>query len=119
MLVENFQNKTEISEEGLYELTATDKAKNETKVTFIIDKIAPEIRLSAEKPNEKNIKLTITAIDNLTKISKIKFAKGEETSEYFNEKGQELEIENDGKEATGIINITEIGIYTIYVVDEA
>ena len=118
-VVENFQNKTEISEEGLYELTATDKAKNETKVTFIIDKIAPEIRLSAEQPNEKNIKLTITAIDNLTKISKIKFAKGEETSEYFNEKGQELEIENDGKEATGIINITENGIYTIYVEDEA
>lgn len=118
-VVENFQNKTEISEEGLYELTATDKAKNETKVTFIIDKTAPEIRLSAEQPNEKNIKLTITAIDNLTKISKIKFAKGEQTSEYFNEKGQELEIENDGQEATGIINITENGIYTIYVEDEA
>ena len=118
-VVENFQNKTEISEEGLYELTATDKAKNETKVTFIIDKTAPEIRLSAEQPNEKNIKLTITVIDNLTKISKIKFAKGEQTSEYFNEKGQELEIENDGKEATGIINIIENGIYTIYVEDEA
>ena len=118
-VVENYQNKTEISEEGLYELTATDKAKNETKVTFIIDKTAPEIRLSADQPNEKNIKLTITAIDNLTKIAKIKFAKGEQTSEYFNEKGQELEIENDGKEATGIINITENGIYTIYVEDEA
>lgn len=118
-VVENYQNKTKISEEGLYELTATDKAKNETKITFIIDKTAPEIRLSAEQPNEKNIKLTITAIDNLTKISKIKFAKGEQTSEYFNEKGQELEIKNDDKEATGIINITENGIYTIYVEDEA
>lgn len=117
--VEKYQNKTEISEEGIYELIAIDKAKNETKIAFTIDKTAPEIKISAEQPDNKNIKLTITAIDNLTKIVKVKFAKGEQTEEYFAEKGQELETENNDKEASGRVNITANGIYTIYVEDEA
>jgi len=61
---------TEITEEGTYELIATDKAKNTRKVTFTIDTTLPKIAISAKQNKWTNTHpVTITVTEkNLDKV---------------------------------------------------
>lgn len=116
-IVENYENGDTIEEDGIYQLIATDKAGNETKIRFGIDRTAPEIKIEQEIKDEKNVTANINITDNLVKIKKAKIAKGEKDIEYFAENGQELEVKGETTIASSTINITENGIYTVYAED--
>lgn len=116
-VVENYKNGDRIEEDGIYQLIATDKAGNETKIRFGIDRTAPEIKIEQEIKDEKNVTANIKITDNLVKIKKAKIAKGNKDIEYFAENGQELEVKGENTTASSTINITENGIYTVYAED--
>lgn len=61
---------TEITEEGTYELIATDKAKNSRKVTFTIDKTLPGIKIKGKKNKWTNTQTfdVIVTEKNLDKV---------------------------------------------------
>lgn len=117
--VEGYTNGDTIEEEGNYVLNAVDEAGNETVVRFIIDKTAPEITINQENTDNKNVEVSIGILDNLTEVASVKAAQGEQTIEYFENGGQELTIEKENNTANAAINVTQNGIYTIYVQDEA
>lgn len=118
-IVEDYQNGDTISNEGNYVLTATDKSENETTINFIIDFTAPEMEITQENIDNKNVAVTINLTDNLTKIDILKIANGEQNEIYFENGGQQINITNDGTLAIGKINIGENGIYTLYTRDLA
>ena len=65
--------------------------------------------------------VTIYLNDNISGIEIAKFAKGEQTAEYFEEGGQQIVLQK-GEEwltAEGTIIVTENGTYTVYVRDVA
>ena len=117
--VEDYQNGDTIEDEGEYVLNAVDEAGNEVVVKFIIDKTTPKITINQENTDNKNVEITISLLDNLTGISKVKIAQGEQTADYFENGGQELALQKEENSATAAINITENGNYTVYFVDEA
>lgn len=117
--VENYKNNTEISEEGSYELTATDKAGNSTTVNFIIDKTAPQIDSKQTATSNTEVLLTITAKDSLTKIAKIKIANDSQKLDYFKTGGQELGLTENDLTSTAEIKLSQNGTYTVYAEDEA
>ena len=117
--VDNYQNGDVIEDEGEYVLNAVDEAGNEVVVKFIIDKTAPEIAIQQENTDNENVEVSMTFIDNLTNIKKVKVAKGEQAIDYFENSGQELILEKEDNSAIALINVMENGIYTVYVEDEA
>ena len=117
--VEDYQNGDTIEEEGAYVLNAVDEAGNEVVVKFIIDKTAPEITINQENTDNENVEVSITLLDNLTNINKVKVAQGEQTADYFENGGQELTLQKEENSAIAAINIIENGTYTVYVEDEA
>ncbi len=52
-VVEGYTLGTEISEEGEYTLTVTDKVNNTVSITFTIDKTKPEVKLYVVKGNKE------------------------------------------------------------------
>ena len=118
-VVEDYQNGSYIEGEGVFTLTARDEAGNETSVTFTIDYTVPEIEISQENTDNKNVALTINLTDNLTGIDILKIASGEQNGSYFENGGQQISITKNGTSATGKINIGENGIYTVYTRDLA
>ena len=117
--VEDYQNGDTIEEEGAYVLNAVDEAGNEVVVKFIIDKTAPEITINQENTDNENVEVSISLLDNLTNINKVKVAQGEQTADYFENGGQELAFQKEENSALAAINIMENGTYTVYVEDEA
>ncbi len=118
-VVSNYKNGDIISEEGNYILTAKDKAGNETVVNFTIDFTAPEIEITQENTDSKNVAVTINLKDNLTGIDILKVASGEQNESYFENGGQQINIIKDGLSAIGKINVTKNGVYSAYVRDLA
>ncbi len=118
-IVNNYQNGSEISDEGNYILTARDETGNEASVSFTIDFTAPEIEILQENTDDKNVAVTINLTDNLTGIDILKVANGEQSTTYFEENGQQISIIKNGISAVGRINVTENGTYTAYVKDSA
>ena len=117
--VEDYQNGDTIEDEGEYVLNAVDEAGNEVVVKFIIDKTAPEMTIDQENTDNENVEVSMTFIDNLTNIKKVKVAKGEQAIDYFENSGQELILEKEDNSAIALINVMENGTYTVYVEDEA
>ena len=117
--VEDYQNGDTIEAEGAYVLNAVDEAGNEVVVKFIIDKTAPEITINQENTDNENVEVSISLLDNLTNINKVKVAQGEQTADYFENGGQELTLQKEENSARAAINIIENGTYTVYVEDEA
>ena len=118
-VVEDYQNGDIISNEGNYVLTATDEAKNETSVTFTIDLTTPEIEISQENTDNKNVAAIINLTDNLTGIDILKVASGNQEESYFESNGQQISIIKDGTSAIGKIGFSENGTYTVYTRDLA
>ena len=117
--VEDYQNGDTIETEGAYVLNAVDEAGNEVVVKFIIDKTAPEITINQENTDNENVEVSITLLDNLTNINMVKVAQGEQTIDYFENGGQELNLQKEENSAIAAINIMENGTYTVYFEDEA
>lgn len=118
-VISNYKNGDAISEEGKYVLTATDESKNQTNAKFTIDFTAPEVEISKENTDSKNVAVTINLTDNLLGIDILKVASGEQNESYFENGGQQIDIIKDGISASGKINVTKNGIYTAYVRDLA
>ena len=118
-IVENFQNETYIEEEGVYKLTAKDKAGNETSISFMIDYTIPEIDIAIDNIDSKNVEVTLNLEDNLSGIDILKVASGEQDISYFENNGGQINIIKNGLSAIGKINVTENGKYTAYVRDLA
>ena len=117
--VEDYQNGDTIEEEGAYVLNAVDEAGNEVVVKFIIDKTAPEITINQENTDNENVEVSISLLDNLTNINMVKVARGEQAIEYFEDGGQELNLQKEENSALAAINVMENGTYTVYFEDEA
>ncbi len=117
--VEDYQNGDTIEAEGAYVLNAVDEAGNEVVVKFIIDKTAPEIIINQENTDNENVEVSISLLDNLTNINMVKVARGEQAIEYFEDGGQELNLQKEENSALAAINVTENGTYTVYAKDEA
>lgn len=60
-LVQNYANNSTISEDGNYKIVATDKAGNETSLTFYICKIPATISYSNTSMTNKNVTATINS----------------------------------------------------------
>ena len=118
-VVENYQNGSYIEDEGKYILTARDETGNETVISFTIDFTPPEIEISKENTDSKNVAVTISLTDNLAGIDILKVANGEQDENYFENNGQQISIIKDGSSAIGKINVTENGVYTAYTRDLA
>ena len=118
-VVNNYQNGDTISEEGSYVLTAKDKSENETEVRFTIDFTAPEVKITKENTDSKNVAVTIDLTDNLSGVDILKVANGNQNESYFENGGQQIDIIKNGISATGKINVTKNGTYTTYVRDLA
>ena len=78
----NWQNEQEITEEGSYEITATDKAGNSTTYSFTIKKISPE-----------DIKIKTEEYKEYTEEKIIAYVEQQETVKNFIEK---LKVEPEG-----------------------
>lgn len=118
-IVSNYQNGSEISDEGNFVLTARDETGNQTTISFTIDFTAPEIEILQENTDNKNVAVTINLTDNLTGIDILKVTNGEQGTGYFEKNGQQISIIKNGTSAIGKINVTENGTYTTYVKDLA
>ncbi len=117
-VVNNYQNGTSITEEGNYTIIAIDESSNETIVNFMIDKMAPNLKVSQAKPENKQVLVSVTMQDNLSGVKTLKVAAGKQNIEYFVNNGQEIQLQGtDIKQ--GEFLITENGTYTLYVKDVA
>lgn len=116
-----------ISRTGMYTVYAKDATGNEViegiNITSIEDTPGeediepPEITVSQNKIDESNLELTILAEDNMNEIDIVKITKGEQTEVYFQNNGEEVEINKDGNSAMGTFNVIENGTYTVYARD--
>ena len=118
-VVNNYQNGSTISEEGSYVLTARDEAGNETKISFTIDLTAPEVEITQENTDNKNVVVTLNLTDNLSGVDILKIAEGEQNISYFENGGQQINIIKDGNSAIGVLNVTVNKTFTAYVKDVA
>lgn len=118
-VVDNYQNGSTISEEGSYVLTARDEAGNETKISFTIDLTAPEVEITQENTDNKNVVVTLNLTDNLSGVDILKIAEEEQNISYFENGGQQINIIKDGNSAIGLLNVTVNKTFTAYVKDVA
>ena len=65
------------------------------------------------------MEVSLSFLDNLTNINMVKVAQGEHTIDYFENEGQELNLQKEENSALAAINVIENGTYTVYVEDEA
>ena len=117
--IETYKSGDILENDGEYVLTAIDEAGNKSIVEFIIDKTAPEIEINQQHTDNQNISASIIVEDDLTFIDKVKIAEGEQNIDYFENNGQELDIENNSKTVDTSINISKNGIYTVFAKDRA
>lgn len=76
----------------------------------------PQITLSQNQSNPKQIDVTVTDADNY--IDTIKWAEGSHDAEYFNSNGTTIGQGQLGKIITTEFTIDSIGTYTVYAEDE-
>ena len=117
--IETYKNGDALEDDGKYVLTAIDETGNQSTIEFIIDKTAPEIKITQQNTDNQNVSASINVEDSLTFIDKVKIAEGEQNIDYFENNGQELDIENNSKMVNTSINISENGTYTVFAKDIA
>ena len=84
----------------------------------MIDKMAPNLKVSQAKPENKQVLVSVTMQDNLSGVKTLKVAAGKQNIGYFVNNGQEIQLQGtDIKQ--GEFLITESGTYTLYVKDVA
>lgn len=118
IIVNNYQNGSSITEEGNYILIARDESGNETIVNFMIDKMAPNMKIVQNQPLEGKVTVNVTISDNLSGVETLKVAVGKQNIEYFINQGQQIPMEGTTTK-TGIFLVTENGTYTVYAKDVA
>ena len=119
---------TIITENGIYTAYAIDTMGNGAVKVFevtevgsseITDTIPPVITVSKEVIDESRVQITVEIEDNMNPIDKMKIAKGEQTVEYFENNGTELNGSKIGNSAVASTRVSENGKYTIYANDIA
>lgn len=117
--------KFEIEHIGTYTVYAEDDSGNkiveEIEITNINkpaeDITSPELTITQKNINDKNVAVSILAKDMSNEISVIKIAKGNKDINYFENEGQNLELQKDKNTAKASLNISENGEYTVYTKD--
>lgn len=81
------------------------------------DKTLPtiKVKIDMEAPTNQPVKVTIQATDN-SGISKVKYAVGSKSANYFSTKGKILKLNAKGQVT---IRINKNGLYSIYAIDKA
>ena len=104
--VENYKQNTSITQEGIYQLKATDKAGNETSINFVI-----------AYPEDEKYKIENNTIKNIKGETSVETLKGKlQVDEKYTIKRKDTEIQNSENIATGDILETESGNkYTLIV----
>jgi len=104
--VENYKQNTAITQEGIYQLKATDKAGNETSINFVI-----------AYPEDEKYKIENNTIKNIKGETSVEILKGKlQVDEKYTIKRKDTEIQNSDNIATGDILETESGNkYTLIV----
>lgn len=104
--VENYKQNTAITQEGIYQLKATDKAGNETSINFVI-----------AYPEDEKYKIENNTIKNIKGETSVETLKGKlQVDEKYTIKRKNTEIQNSENIATGDILETESGNkYTLIV----
>ena len=104
--VENYKKNTAITQEGIYQLKATDKAGNETSINFVI-----------AYPEDEKYKIENNTIKNIKGETSVETLKGKlQVDEKYTIKRKDTEIQNSENIATGDILETESGNkYTLIV----
>ena len=104
--VENYKQNTAITQEGIYQLKATDKARNETSINFVI-----------AYPEDEKYKIENNTIKNIKGETSVEKLKGKlQVDEKYTIKRKDTEIQNSDNIATGDILETESGNkYTLIV----
>ena len=104
--VENYKQNTAITQEGIYQLKATDKAGNETSINFVI-----------AYPEDEKYKIENNTIKNIKGETSVETLKGKlQVDEKYTIKRKDTEIQNSENIATGDILETESGNkYTLIV----
>lgn len=104
--VENYKANTSITQEGIYQLKATDKAGNETSINFVI-----------AYPEDEKYKIENNTIKNIKGETSVETLKGKlQVDEKYTIKRKNTEIKNSENIATGDILETESGNkYTLIV----
>lgn len=104
--VENYKQNTAITQEGIYQLKATDKAGNETSINFVI-----------AYPEDEKYKIENNTIKNIKGETSVETLKGKlQVDEKYTIKRKDTEIQNSDNIATGDILETESGNkYTLIV----
>lgn len=131
----NAVGKINVTENGKYTAYVKDLAGNEKIEVFEItgikdDKPDPEPdpdvdttppTISFEKEvsqDKKSVNLTINVEDLSSQIKIVKMESGKKDIDYFENNGTKLNIKEEDKKATAIVNITKNGDYTVYAEDE-
>ena len=104
--VENYKANTSITQEGIYQLTATDKAGNQTTINFVI-----------AYPEDEKYKIENNTIKNVKGGTSVSMLKGKiQVAEKYSIKRKNTEIQDNENVATGDILETESGdTYTVIV----
>ena len=104
--VENYKANTSITQEGIYQLKATDKAGNEASINFVI-----------AYPEDEKYKIENNTIKNIKGETSVETLKGKlQVDEKYTIKRKDTEIQNSDNIATGDILETESGNkYTLIV----
>ena len=102
------------TEEGVYELTITDEAFNEEKITFTIDKTAPSVNTMTYSPNahtQDDVTITIELSEKIQPIEGWTLSDDETTlTKVFSEnaKGKVVITDIAGNEITKEYNVSNI-----------
>lgn len=111
-----------ISDNGVYTFYAQDKAGNETvkKITINnIDKTLPTITysLNTKKPTNKNVKITVTALDKESGVKEAVYLSGKKKAKDFQTSApKKISLNTKGK---GSFSVKDNGNYTVLVTDQA
>lgn len=101
---------------GTYSILAEDGVGNKTVQTITVNKVdttAPSLTVAAvhTNPTNNDVMINVTATDNHSGLSSVKWAAGSQTAQYFVNAG--TPVSNNG------FVVTENGTYTVYAEDYA
>ena len=107
-----------LTEEGQYEIVATDRKNNQTTVTFMIDKTAPSIEVSLDSQDKLWETYSLSFKDALSGIAEVKWDIDEKGIEDFQKEVGVIEVK-DEKGFSESITLYKNSTYTFYVKDKA
>ena len=107
-----------LTEDGQYEIVATDRKNNETSVKFIIDTAAPTIEVSLDSQDKFWETYNLSFKDTLSGIAEVKWDIDKKQVEDFNRPTAVIEVK-DEKGFSESITLYKNSTYTFYVKDKA